>query len=94
MANTAPAPNGEASRPLPSPHLQRDSAAALKNGRSPVKPAGAYAEGSVADAPSVGVFWFVADEAGAVGLLLRACPLAAVEPYGGRLTFPHGQFET
>ena len=40
--------------------------------------------------PSLGIFWFVADEDGAAHLLPRACPLAAAEPYGERLTFPHG----
>jgi hypothetical protein len=40
--------------------------------------------------PSLGIFWFVVDAASAAHLLARLCPLPAAEPYGDRLTAPHG----
>ena len=45
------------------------------------------------DTPSVGVFWFVADAAGATRLLALGRAFAAAEPYGDCLTFPDGHAE-
>ena len=47
----------------------------------------------MADAPSVGIFWFIADAAGATHLLALGRALAAAERYGDCLTFPDGHAE-
>ncbi len=47
----------------------------------------------MADAPSVGIFWFVADTAGATRLLALGHALSAAEPYSDCLTFPDGHAE-
>ena len=41
-------------------------------------------------APSVGIFWFVADAAGGTRLLALGRALADAEPYGDCLTLPDG----
>jgi hypothetical protein len=44
--------------------------------------------------PLIGIFWMATDAAGELHLLSRSCPLSGAEPYGDRLTFPHGHHET
>ncbi|TXN17261.1 hypothetical protein FV219_00470 [Methylobacterium sp. WL122] len=43
--------------------------------------------------PSVGIFWGVRDESGALALVVDLTPLADAEPYGEALTHRGGHYE-
>ncbi len=46
------------------------------------------------DAPHIGIFWFVRDDDRHVHLLSIACPMAAADAYGDRLTSPAERYQT